>query len=141
MKIAYLLMLLSFLTAGCALQKQNKLCFENTCVFVELASTDEQRSRGLMDREMLPEDAGMLFIFPEEDNYSFWMKNMRIPLDVVWISREKKVVDITGSVLPCAERCDPFSPKAKAAYVLEVNAGFCEKNGISVGEKVRIEYE
>jgi hypothetical protein len=136
-----LFLVLCFFAAGCALQKQHKVCFEKNCVRVELASTDEQRSRGLMDRDKLSDDAGMLFIFSEEDFYSFWMKNMRIPLDVVWISREKKVVDITSSVLPCGESCVPFSPGSKAAYVLEVNAGFCKKNGISAGDKVRIKYE
>ncbi len=93
---------------------------------VEVAKTQEQRQQGLMLRESLSEGNGMLFIFEEIDFHSFWMKNTLIPLDVIWISENMKVVDIQ-TLTPCeAEECPSFVPSVKAKYVLEVNAGIFE---------------
>ncbi len=89
---------------------------------VEVATTPQQRTQGLMHRTNLPKNHGMLFIFETEDLYGFWMKNTHIPLDIVWISQDKTVVDIQ-TVPPCTtESCPTFTPKQKAQYVLEVNA-------------------
>ena len=100
---------------------------------VEVAKTQEQRQQGLMLRESLSEGNGMLFIFEEIDFHSFWMKNTLIPLDVIWISENMKVVDIQ-TLTPCeSEECPSFVPSVKASYVLEVSAGSFE--GI-VGDSV-----
>src|SRR3989344_3005166 len=72
--------------------KANELCFENgKCISIEYAITPEERAGGLMYREVLPENAGMLFVFPEETKQGFWMKNVKFPLDFVWIDKEKKI--------------------------------------------------
>jgi len=90
---------------------------------VETAVTKAERNYGLMNRAEMAADAGMLFIFPRSDVYGFWMKNTLIPLDIIWISENKKVVDVT-TLQPCVtEKCESYVPKKAAKYVLELNAG------------------
>lgn len=113
-----------------------KVCFSETCVDVETAATSEEWRIGLMFRESLGENQGMLFVFPEEKIYSFWMKDTLIPLDMIWINENFEVVEIK-SVQPCvADPCETYTPTANAKYVLEVNSGFAEKNGIKIGDPV-----
>lgn len=100
---------------------------------VEIANTPEARQMGLMGREKLEKGEGMLFVFDRENLHGFWMKNTLIPLDVIWISADKKVVD-AQTLFPCKEEvCPGFLPKYPAQYVLEVNAGeFKRKVGDNV---------
>lgn len=113
------------------------VCIKDTCIQAEVVSAFAEREKGLMFRESLAKDKGMLFIFEEEGLYGFWMKNMRFPLDIIWLDLNKKIVEIKENVLPCSESCEVLSPKNKARYVLEVNAGFTKRNKIKVGEVVR----
>ena len=115
------------------------VCIKDTCIQAEVVSAFAEREKGLMFRESLAEDRGMLFIFEEEGLYSFWMKNMRFPLDIIWLDLNKKIVEIKENVLPCSESCETLSPENKARYVLEVNAGFTRRNKIKVGESVRFQ--
>ncbi len=102
----------------------------------ELAYTDETRMRGLMFRESLPDDAGMLFIFPYMDQHSFWMKNTLIPLDIIWLNDRKEIVYI-ATAQPCTEDpCASYVPMQKAKYVLEVNEGFTKKHSIKMGTRL-----
>ncbi len=106
-------------------------------VLVEIANTPEARARGLMYRKELPSNAGMLFVFPEEDQLEFWMKNTPLSLDMIFIAANLEVVGIV-------ERAQPFSttprgPGVPAKYVLEVNAGFAEKHGLRVGDRVQFD--
>jgi hypothetical protein len=118
-------------------EKQNQVCFENNCFLVELAKTPEERSRGLMFRGKLDQNTGMLFIFPEEGEYSFWMKNTLIPLDIIWINSQKEIVFISENAQPCKEdSCPLINPTQKAKYVLEVNPGISGKIGLKVGKKL-----
>ena len=104
-------------------------------VFVELADTPEERAKGLMHREVLEENRGMLFIFEREDKHSFWMKNTLIPLDMVFIDDDYYIVDVL-SADPCdMDPCPHYIPKAKAKYVLEVNQNRFEK---IIGKNVKI---
>ncbi len=114
-----------------------QVCFENVCVQAEIADTKDKRKTGLMFRESLPKNQGMLFIFDREESHSFWMKNMRIPLDIIYICQDKRIVDIKADVAPCRDSCYGLAPGAKAKYVLEVNAGFAEENKIEIGDKAR----
>jgi uncharacterized membrane protein (UPF0127 family) len=99
----------------------------------ELAYTDATRSRGLMFREKLAPDAGMLFVFPSLDIQSFWMKNTLISLDILWLNEHQKVVYML-TAQPCKkDPCDSIVPLQKALYVLEVNAGFARKHNIDIG--------
>lgn len=114
------------------------VCFQSACINAELAETGEERSQGLMFREHLEE--GMLFVFETESIHSFWMKNTLIPLDMIWIGKNKQVVHLEHAVLCTTENCGLYTPSAPALYVLETNAGFVETNGVSVGDTVGIDY-
>ena len=106
---------------------------------VEIASTSAQHKIGLMHRENLPEDKGMLFIFKQEQALSFWMKNTLIPLDIIYISRDKKVVSISANTPPCKkDPCPGYPSKGNASYVLEINSGLAERFGIEKGAEVEI---
>ena len=113
------------------------VCIKDACIQVEVVSTFAEREKGLMFRESLAVDRGMLFIFEQEGIYSFWMKNMRFPLDIIWLDLNKKIVDIKENIPPCSESCEILNPENKAKYVLEVNAGFTRRNKIKAGELAR----
>ncbi len=100
----------------------------------EIASTPREKARGLMFREKLAGDEGMLFIYQKEGIYQFWMKNTKIPLDIIWIDKDKKIVFIKKDARPCATSCELFSSGINSKYVLEVNSGFSEKNGLKIGD-------
>jgi hypothetical protein len=106
---------------------------------IEIADNDEERMRGLMDRQNLPDNAGMLFIFPNEEPRSFWMKNTFISLDIIYINSRKEI----GSIQKYTQPKSTYSiPSEKPAmYVLEVNAGFTDKNGINAGDKIDFSFE
>jgi uncharacterized protein len=106
-------------------------------VDVDVAKTDAQRSRGLSGRRYLGDYEGMLFVFQSVVNSPFWMKDMLIPLDIMFIDSQNYIVDIKENQQPCsANYCPPISSKDSFMYVLEVNAGFCEENSIEDGYRV-----
>lgn len=112
-----------------------------TKIRAEIADNFISQAKGLMFRKSLPEKEGMLFIFDEENYQTFWMMNMSFPIDIIWINKEKKVVDITKNAQPCKIICSTtYRPKEKAMYVLEVNANFTEQNKIKIGSLVEFEY-
>ena len=105
----------------------------------ELAYTDATRSRGLMFRESLASDAGMLFLFPSLEIQSFWMKNTLIPLDILWLNERKEVVYLL-TAQPCRkDPCDSIVPLQKALYVLELNAGFAKKHNLNIGSQLEFD--
>jgi uncharacterized membrane protein (UPF0127 family) len=111
----------------------------STIVYAEAADTFAEREMGLMNLTYLNEDAGMLFIFPTPQQQSFWMKNMRIPLDIVFITADNHVLEIYASVPPCTDDpCTLYTSSAPIQYALEVNSGFCARNGIESGDPVVI---
>ena len=111
----------------------------NVTVYAEAADTFAEREMGLMNRTYLNEDAGMLFIFQTQQQQGFWMKNMRFPLDVVFITADKHVLEIYASVPPCtSDPCALYTSSAPIQYALEVNAGFAARNGIASGDPVVI---
>ena len=118
---------------------ENKVCFSENCFKIEIASTSEELSKGLMFRENLEKNSGMLFIFPENGIYGFWMKNTLIPLDIIWINSNKEIVFIKDNALPCkTEICETYSSDEKASYVLELNSGTAEKLELGIGDKVEL---
>lgn len=127
------------LTSGCiSAEQQDTVCEDNHCFTVELASSPDERAKGLMEREYLKPGKGMLFVFGAEGRHSFWMKNTKIRLDIIWINDDMEVVYISRNTEPCPEEdeCHSIDPTADASYVLEVNAG--ESDGINIGDKVTI---
>jgi len=116
----------------------NQVCFESNCFDVEIASTYEERSKGLMFRESLKENQGMLFIFKEENIYSFWMKNTLIPLDIIWINKDKEVIHIE-TAQPCeSDPCPSYSPPVLSLYVLELNANTSKKINLNINDTIEI---
>ena len=106
-------------------------------VNVELATEPDEMARGLMDRDHLAPGWGMLFVYPDEGIHTFWMKNTLIPLDMIFISSDFKIVGIV-------ERAEPLTTKrrsvgAPSQFVLEVKGGFGQEVGIVVGGTVRFE--
>jgi len=117
--------------------EQPLVCLGQECLAVEIASTPQQISQGLMYRESLPENAGMLFIFGHEALQSFWMKNTKIPLDMIWMDAGGEIIFIKENAPPCTTMlCESYGPNANAKFVLEANAGFAEKNNLAPGQKV-----
>ncbi|MDQ4102080.1 MAG: DUF192 domain-containing protein, partial [Thermoproteota archaeon] len=108
-----------------------------TRVFVEVPDDVEEYMRGLMFKQHLPWNAGMLFAFNNEEPRAFWMKNTLIPLDMIFVSDNSEIVDIIEKVPPCEQDPCPIFPSGEPAqYVLEVNAGFVEQNGVQIGDRL-----
>jgi uncharacterized membrane protein (UPF0127 family) len=103
-------------------------------VRVELARTGQEHSRGLMFREHLDADAGMLFLYDKEDILRFWMRNTLIPLDMLFISADRQVVGIVENAEPQTDTIREVAQPSQ--YVLEVNGGFSAEHGITAGTPV-----
>jgi hypothetical protein len=113
---------------------------DRTTVSVDIADTDPIRERGLMFRDHLAPNEGMIFVFPEPGYYPFWMKNTLIPLDMLWLDAQGRIVSIARSVPPCkADPCPTSPPDANASYVIEVVSGFSRQHGLKVGDVVKLE--
>ncbi len=118
---------------------ENFVCYKENCFDVELALTPHERSKGLMFREKLGKDKGMLFIYNSEDERSFWMKNTLIPLDIIWIDKNNTVIYINKYTQPCKEySCPSINPKVKSKYILELNAGISDTINLTEGKKILI---
>lgn len=105
---------------------------------VEIADTPETWEHGLMERTALDPNAGMLFIFPEAAPRAFWMMNTFIPLDMLFIDANHRVINIQENALPCAapRRCPAYNSTAPAKYVLEIPGGRARALGIKAGDSV-----
>jgi hypothetical protein len=109
----------------------------NVRVDVEVADNDFERSRGLSGRRYLGDYEGMFFVFDSEVNTPFWMKDMLIPLDILFIDSQNLIVDIWQDQQPCEENfCPSIYSHEDFKYVLEVNSGFCEENHVEEGYSV-----
>ena len=139
-KLIIIISLLIFiLILSISVNKNNRpqVCIKQKCFKVEIADSTEEREKGLMHRKLLKEDQGMLFIFEKEDTYTFWMKNTLILLDIIWIDKDKKIVEIKSNILSCKQNpCPSYIPKENALYVLEINAGLAEKYNFEEGDTV-----
>lgn len=101
---------------------------------IELATTNQERAQGLMDRKSMTDEQGMLFIFPSASEQSFWMKNTYISLDIIYIDDHREIISVQKYTTPLSEESLPSFKKAQ--YVLEVNAGFFDKYHIAYGDKI-----
>lgn len=99
-----------------------------------MADEDTERNQGLMDVRDLPESKGMLFIFEEQQPRSFWMANTPLPLDIIFVNKDKEIVRIHHSAQPFTEK--NFTSGDPAKYVIETNAGYCVSHDIQEGMKV-----
>jgi len=124
--------------------KNGTVAFSSQTVNVQIADTESARNLGLSGRENLPDDTGMLFVFPAEGKFAFWMKDMKFPLDFIWI-HNGKVSQITANVgiepgLPDAA-LHTYLPSSLVDSVLEVNAGWTAKNRLKVGDPAIVNYQ
>jgi uncharacterized membrane protein (UPF0127 family) len=107
---------------------------------VEVAKTSEEKAKGLSNREKLDKNSGMIFVFDKDSKPIFWMKDTKIALDIVWIN-DDKVIGVEKNVQPEPGKKDnqlkKYSAPTKIDYVLEVNAGFSDKNNIKSGSTVQ----
>lgn len=109
---------------------------------VEIADTQEKQALGLMFRDSMPDDEGMIFVFPNEAPRSFWMKNTRIPLDIMYFDKDLKMVSISADTPPCrVSRCPSYPSSKPAMYVLELNAGKASELGVGPGDQLTIELD
>ena len=111
-----------------------KIKLAGVTLTVELATTPAAQEQGLSDRDSMPADHGMLFVFNQEAEWGFWMHEMRFPLDMIWFNANRQAVFIEQDLPPCTPTaCPVYTPPVNALYVLEVNAGFVATNGIALG--------
>ncbi len=106
-------------------------------ITAEVADTKSSRELGLSGREKMEEGEGLLFVFDTPGRYGFWMKDMTFPLDIMWINQNGIIVEIERDVTP-ESYPKTYINASPASYVLEVNAGVSEKQGLFIGSKVKI---
>jgi Uncharacterized conserved protein len=110
---------------------------------MDVADDSYKRAKGLMYRKKMQEARGMLFIFNSERRYSFWMLNMQFSIDILWLDRNMRIVDITRNVEPAYSilGAKNYSPSKPAMYVIETCSGFADSSGIKPGYKIRLEFK
>lgn len=124
-------------------QHEGNLAFVNeagdslAAIKIEVAAENRRRIQGLMYRSSMHEDEGMLFIFDEEEPQSFWMKNTKISLDIMFVNRNREIVSIVKGTRPFSET--PVPSEEPAIYVVEVIAGFTDKYEVREGDKILFE--
>ena len=134
-----LLIIMSSLFLSCSDENQSYVTItpvkgSTVRVYVEVADTPALRQQGLMYRDSLGKNNGMIFIMPDEKIQSFWMKDTRIPLDIIFIGSDWKIVGFAENTKPFS--LDNITVPYVSKYVLEVNGGFCKKHGIQSGDKL-----
>lgn len=105
----------------------------------EIVDTPDTRALGLSGRSSLPENYGMLFVFDTPDRYGFWMKNMLVPIDIVWLSKDGTIIDITRGVSPDTYP-NVFYPREAVSFVLETKAGESYRQGWEAGDRISLPY-
>ena len=110
-------------------------------LIADISATDEQKRTGLTVKDTLAENEAMLFVFQNEAEHIFWMKDMKFPIDIIWIDSDKSVVDIEHNLPPCNAGllCTTYMPDGASLYVLETVGGFAQKYGIVKGTPVEFE--
>jgi len=135
----YLLLLLTLFACTACMAKSPYVTLKNERFIVELAETTDKQALGLMFRDQMPDDHGMLFLFPGEAMRSFWMKNTRIPLDIFYFDQELKLVSVSENTKPCrTQRCPSYPSTGPAKYVLELNAGKAAELGVETGDVLKL---
>lgn len=140
MRLICLLLLIFTLPACSGLQSKPWVEIRGQRFPVEVADNFEERQRGLMFRDELAKDTGMLFIHAAEEPQAYWMKNTHIPLDILYFSKDLKLVSAQERVPPCSagDRCPPYPSEGPAMFVLELNAGSVELFKIQPGDVMKV---
>lgn len=109
--------------------------FGDVSLTIEYATTTAARELGLGNRTSIPDNYGMLFVFPKDDLYGFWMKDTLVPLDMFWLDSKGQVVSVANDVAPSTYP-HVFYPSVPARYVLETASGFARVHGITIGTRL-----
>ena len=136
----YFIIYLSFLLVSCT--SENPICNSNTAIgdingvefSLEVACSEDDKRQGLMYRNTLARDSGMIFVYDKADYYAFWMKNTNIPLSIAFLDENKKIVDIFDMK---PHDLTPMATKEKAIYVIEMNLGWFDDNKIRIGDQLK----
>ncbi len=110
-------------------------------VIAEIADTPEKMQRGYMFREQVGEEDGMIFVYPSTSFHAMWMKNTLVPLDMVWMDADFRVVHIERSVPPCRkDPCPAYGSLRRASYVLEVRGGSIAPDQLALGDRIAVAF-
>jgi uncharacterized membrane protein (UPF0127 family) len=133
-----LLLPLLLLSSACASARTPWVEIGGERFEVEVADDDDERARGLMFRDAMPADHGMLFIHDRQERQAYWMKNTKIALDILYFDSERRLVSQQRDVPPCSsgDRCPPYPSRGAARYVLELNAGQAARLGLEDGAEL-----
>lgn len=119
-------------------ESEKRLILGDISIIVEIADTNIEKARGLSGRNMLEEGKGILLVFEEDDYHGIWMKNMKFPIDIIWLDKEFRVISIEKNVLP-ETYPKVFLPTLPARYVLELNASHSTRYNIDTGTQLSFE--
>jgi uncharacterized membrane protein (UPF0127 family) len=130
---------LALFCGGCASAGGSWVELAGERYIVEVANDDAERAQGLMFRDRMEPDRGMLFIHDRQERLAYWMKNTRIPLDILYFDEQRKLVSQQRDVPPCSlgDRCPPYPSTGPARYVLELNAGQAARLKLQDGAELR----
>lgn len=127
--------------AGChSRPNENTVCYKKECYSVELAISDEEKMRGLQHRDRLAENHGMLFALDGRSPQKFWMKETLIPLDMIWMDYDGRIIYLEHDAVPCEkDPCPVYGPDVPASFVLELNAGEAARLDMRKGERINLD--
>jgi len=138
-RLASLLFLAIVIVPGCASGSGTPWVeLKGKRYMVEVADDDAERMRGLMFRDSMAADRGMLFVHEREEPQAYWMKNTKIPLDILYFDSSRRLVSAQKRVPPCSagDRCPPYPSEGNVLYVLELNAGTADAIGVAKGDEL-----
>jgi uncharacterized protein len=117
------------------------ISINNYTLLVDLSITFEQIILGLSNKNSIKENEGMLFVLNPSSRRGFWMKDMKFPIDIIWLNENKEIVNIKKSLEPCVTNCPVYYPDRESKYVLETVAGFADKQNLKVGDTIFFELQ
>lgn len=122
-----------------ALHSKAVMLPDGTRVVCEVMIRPEDMARGMMHRDQLPPKRGLFFVHDRPGSYPYWMHNVKVPLDIIWISPDRRIAEISADTPPCLkepEHCPNYGGRAMAQYVLEMAAGSAKLHGLKPGDPV-----
>jgi uncharacterized membrane protein (UPF0127 family) len=121
--------------------RQVNVAVNDFVLIADVSASNEQKTKGLSVKDELAEKEAMLFVFDNEAQHTFWMKDMKFPIDIIWIDSNKTVVHIEHNLQPCSSEllCPTYKPTDDSLYVLETIGGFAKKHGIVEGTTLKFE--
>jgi len=135
----YVILMITILICSSCVAQDPYVRLKGQRFTVDVADTQEKQALGLMFRDSMPDDQGMIFLFPGEAMRSFWMLNTRIPLDIFYFDSDLKLVSVAENTPPCrTQRCPNYPSSGPAKYVLELNAGKAAELNVQTGDVLEL---